>query len=166
MSDAFRSKIFFVIFNLSSIYSNLNIEWFWPGSIKNCRQKKGPENNILAKYKKNTDKYEKNRNLINSCYYGEMPYVMKKNLIIIKSIIVWKWNHLFMKNYFRKKKMNYWYGFMPGNFQVICGSLVGENHWLPTLTETPEFVESLKFWYWDVILIVNLRNVISPLESY
>ena len=29
---------------------------------------------------------------------------MKKNLIIIKSIIVWKWNHLFTKNYFRKKK--------------------------------------------------------------
>ena len=33
------------------------------------------------------DKYEKNRNVINAFYYGEMPNVMKKNLII-KSIIV------------------------------------------------------------------------------
>ena len=49
--------------------------------------------------------YEKNRNVIN-CYYGEMPNVTKKNLIITKSIIVWKWNHIFMKNYFRKKKIN------------------------------------------------------------
>ena len=33
-----------------------------------------------------------------------MPNVTKKNLIIIKSFIVWKSNHLFIKNYFRKKK--------------------------------------------------------------
>ena len=62
------------------------------------------------------DKYKKRRNIINSCYYGERPNVTKKNLIIIKFIIVWKWNHLFMKNYFRKKKINYCYRFMPGDF--------------------------------------------------
>ena len=61
----------------------------------------------------------------------------KKNLIIIKSIIVWKWNHVFMKNYFRKKKINYCYGFMPGDFQVICSSMVGENRRSPASTETP-----------------------------
>ena len=64
-----------------------------------------------------------------------MANVMKKNLIIIKSIIVWKWNHLFAKNYFRKKKINYCYGFMRSNFQVICGSMVGKNYWLPASTE-------------------------------
>ena len=52
----------------------------------------------IFKYKK------KNRNIINSCYYGEMPNVTKKNHIIIKSILVWRWNHLFTKNYFGKKK--------------------------------------------------------------
>ena len=31
--------------------------------------------------------------------------IIKKNLINIKSVIVWKWNHLFTKNYFRKKKL-------------------------------------------------------------
>ena len=45
-----------------------------------------------------------NRNITNSCYYWEVPNVLKKNLIIIKSIIVSKWNHLFKNNYFRKKK--------------------------------------------------------------
>ena len=48
-----------------------------------------------------------------------------------------KVNHLFTKNYFRKKKTNYWYGFMPGNFQVICGSMVGKNCWSLASTETP-----------------------------
>ena len=33
------------------------------------------------------DKYDKNKVVIKSCYYGEMPNVTKKNLIIIKSII-------------------------------------------------------------------------------
>ena len=42
-----------------------------------------------------------------------------------------------MKKYFRKKKINYCYGFMPGDFQVICGSMVGENRRSPASTETP-----------------------------
>ena len=66
-----------------------------------------------------------------------MPNVTKKNLTIIKSNIVWKWNHLFMKNYFRRKKINC-YGFMPGDFQVICGSMVGENCRSPASIETSE----------------------------
>ena len=41
------------------------------------------------------------------------------------------------KNCFRKKKINYCYGFIPGDFQAICGSVVGETCLLPTSTETP-----------------------------
>ena len=26
---------------------------------------------------------------------------------------------------------------MPGDFQVICGSMVGKNYWSPASTETP-----------------------------
>ena len=33
--------------------------------------------------------------------------------------------------------MNYCYAFMPGNFLVICGPMVGENHQLPALAENP-----------------------------
>ena len=33
--------------------------------------------------------------------------------------------------------MNYCYGFMPSNFLVICGPMVGENHQLLALAETP-----------------------------
>ena len=68
----------------------------------------------------------------------------KKNLIIIKSIIVWKWNHLFTKNYFRKKKINC-YGFMPSNFQVICGPMVSENRRSPASTETPVHIPLVFF---------------------
>ena len=31
---------------------------------------------------------------------------------------------------------------MPGNFQVICGSMVSENHQLPASPETPEFMHN------------------------
>ena len=84
----------------------------------------------------------------NSCFYGEMLNVMKKNLII-KSIIVWKWNHLFMKNYFWKKKINYCYGFKPGDFQFICCSMVGKNCWSPASAETPAF-ELARGKYMDI----------------
>ena len=42
-----------------------------------------------------------------------------------------------MKNYFRKKKINYCYGFIPGDFQVLCGSMVSKNRQSPVSTETP-----------------------------
>ena len=29
---------------------------------------------------------------------------------------------------------------MPGDFQVICGSMVSKNHWLLASTETPDLV--------------------------
>ena len=39
--------------------------------------------------------------------------------------------------YFRKKKLNYYNGFKPGDFQVICGSLVCQNRRLKASTGTP-----------------------------
>ena len=56
-----------------------------------------------------------------------MLNVTKKNLIIIKSINL---------SIIQKEK-KFCYGFMPGDFQVICVSMVGENRWSPALTETP-----------------------------
>ena len=43
----------------------------------------------------------------------------------------------FHKKLFQKEKNNYCYGLMLGDFQVICGSMVGENRQLPASTETP-----------------------------
>ena len=48
----------------------------------------------------------------------------------------------FHEKLFQGEKMNYSYGFMPGNFQVICGSLIGENGWSLTSSETPANVFS------------------------
>ena len=39
------------------------------------------------------------------------------------------------KLFWKEKKLCY--GFMPGDSQVICGSMVDENHWSPASTETP-----------------------------
>ena len=50
-----------------------------------------------------------------------------------------KMNHLFMKTLFQKEKMNC-YGFMPGDFQVICVSMVSKNHQSPASTETLDYI--------------------------
>ena len=97
-----------------------------------------------------------------------MPNVTKKNLIIIKSIIVWKWNHLFTKNYFRKKKINYYYGFMSGDFQVICGSMFGENCRSPASTETPVqlFMLINSFLYSKFKYFHSISNIIMFCSNF
>ena len=80
----------------------------------------------------------KNRNVINFCYDRKMPNVTKKNLIIIKSIIAWKWNHLsFHKKFFSEKKYKLFLCIYAREFHVIYGPMVGENRYLLTSTETP-----------------------------
>ena len=81
-----------------------------------------------------------------------MPNVTKKNLII-----VWKRNHLFTKNYFRKKKINYCYWFMPGDLQVICGSMVGKNRQSPDSTETHAYKET---FFLSAVKILRYRALI------
>ena len=108
---------------------------------------------------------KKNRNADNSCYYREMPNFTKKNLIIIKSIIVWKWNHLFTKSYFKKKKINYCYGFMPGDFQVICGSMVGENRRSPYSSETPVFCWHIySYRHWSDLIKLKKKPKTRPVS--
>ena len=43
----------------------------------------------------------------------------------------------FHEKLFQKKKKNYCGGFMPGDFQVICDSMVAENHQSSASTENP-----------------------------
>ena len=50
-----------------------------------------------------------------------------KNLSLIENETIWKMTI----------SINYCYGFMPGDFQIICGSMVGANHWSPASTKTP-----------------------------
>ena len=54
------------------------------------------------------DNYEKIETWFIFAITEKCQMLRRKNLIIIKSIIVGKWNHLFMKNYFRKKKLLLW----------------------------------------------------------
>ena len=56
-----------------------------------------------------------------------MPNVKKKNLIIIKLSLLESETIFSRKIISERKKINYCYGSMPSNFQVICGSVVREN---------------------------------------
>ena len=60
--------------------------------------------------------------------------IIKKNLI--KSINCLKVKSSFHEKLFQKEKIIA--GFLPGEFQVICGSMVGRNHRSLASTETPE----------------------------
>ena len=52
----------------------------------------------------------------------------------------------FHEKLFQKEKVNC-YGLMPGDFQVICGSMVGKNCQSPATTETPAVTKvSLMNW--------------------
>ena len=96
----------------------------------------------------------------------------KKNLIIIKYIIVWKWNHLFTKSYFPQK--SYCYGFIPSKFQVIYGSMVGKNcrSQLKTLFKVTlgKTMPKVHFWkdsrYCPKILALPNFSCISLLPSF
>ena len=46
-----------------------------------------------------------------------------------------------MEQSFQEEKKNYCYGLMPGDFQIICGSMVGENRRSPVSTESPDLSE-------------------------
>ena len=45
----------------------------------------------------------------------------------------------FPEKLFQKEKYNYCYGIMASDFKFICGSVVGENCWLPASSETPAY---------------------------
>ena len=54
------------------------------------------------------------------------------NLSLFESKTIFSW-----KIISEKKKKNYCGGFMPGDFQVICDSMVAENHQSSASTENP-----------------------------
>ena len=72
------------------------------------------------------------------------------------------------KNYFRKKKINYCYGFMPGDFQVICGSMVGENCRSPASSETPVqlFMLIISFLYSKFKYFHSISNIIMLCSNF
>ena len=72
-------------------------------------------------------KKKRNRN-INSCYYGEMLSVTKKNLYHYQIYHCLKVNLSFHEKLFQKENKKFYYGFMSCDFQFICGSMVNENH--------------------------------------
>ena len=64
-----------------------------------------------------------------------------------------------MKYYFRKKKINYCYGFMPGDFQVICVSVVGRNRWLPASIETCSTLMTFLILLFVLMILLSILSV-------
>ena len=84
-------------------------------------------------FKINTRKMETIHVIMEKCQMSSLSLSKK---ILSNLLMVWKWNHLFHEKLFQKEKIIV--GFLPGEFQVICGSMVGRNRRLLASTETPE----------------------------
>ena len=82
-------------------------------------------------------KKKRNRNIINSRYYGEILNVTKKNLYHYQIYHCLKVNLSFREKLFQKENKKFYYGFMPCDFQFICGSVVNENYQSLASTEIP-----------------------------
>ena len=64
--------------------------------------------------------------------------MLRRKILSLSNLLLLESETIFSgKNYFRKKKINYCYAFLPCDFQVICSSIICKNRWSPAYTETP-----------------------------
>ena len=85
-----------------------------------------------------------------------MPNVTKK-ILSLSNLSLFESETIFSQKIISERKKNYCYGFMPGDFQVICGSMVGENCQSLASSETPVFcwhIYSYRYWS-DLIKLKN-----------
>ena len=62
---------------------------------------------------------------------------MLRRKILLSNLSLFESKTIFSRKIISERKKYYCRGFMPGDFQVICGSMVSENRWSPASTETP-----------------------------
>ena len=67
--------------------------------------------------------------------------MLRRKILSSSNLWLFKSETIFSQNIISERK-NYCYGFMPGDFQIICGSMVGENRRSPASTETPAQIVS------------------------
>ena len=64
--------------------------------------------------------------------------MLQRSILSLSNLSLFESETIFSRKIIsERKKINYCYGLMPSNFQVICGSLVGKNRRSPASTETP-----------------------------
>ena len=63
--------------------------------------------------------------------------MLRRKILSLSNLSLFESETIFSRKIIsERKKINYCYGFMPGDFQVISGSMVGKNRWSPASTET------------------------------
>ena len=70
----------------------------------------------------------------------EKCQMLRRKLLSLSNLLLFESETIFSRKITSdRKKINYCYRFMPGDCQVICGLMVGENHRSQASTETPEW---------------------------
>ena len=65
--------------------------------------------------------------------------MLRRKFLSLSKLSLFERKTIFSRKIISERKNNYCHGFMPGDFQVIWGSMVDENHQSPASTETPEW---------------------------
>ena len=63
--------------------------------------------------------------------------MLRRKILSLSNLSLFESKTIFSRKIISERKKDYCHGFMPGDFQVICGSMVGENRRSPASTETP-----------------------------
>ena len=63
--------------------------------------------------------------------------MLRRKILSLSNPSLFQCETIFSRKIISEKKLNYCYGFILGDFQVICGSMVGKNCRSPASTETP-----------------------------
>ena len=68
----------------------------------------------------------------------EKCQILWRKILLLSNLSLFESENIFSQKIISEsKKIYYCYGFMLGDFQVICASMVGKNHWSSASTETP-----------------------------
>ena len=66
--------------------------------------------------------------------------MLQRKILSLSNLSLFESETIFLRKIFsERKKINYCYGFMPSDFQVICGPMVSKNHWSLASAKTPGF---------------------------
>ena len=63
--------------------------------------------------------------------------MLRRKILSLSNLSLFESKTIFSWKIISEKKKNYCGGFMPGDFQVICDSMVAENHQSSASTENP-----------------------------
>ena len=63
--------------------------------------------------------------------------MLRRKVVSLSNLSLFESETIISRKIISERKICHCYGFMLWDFQIICGSMVNKNRWLPALNQTP-----------------------------